>query len=277
MSKKKFGFSTLIGLILGVGFIVGAVVASGHTSYFWNLPSFFITIGGTTASIVIAYPPKKLKTFLPVIKSAFVKDDADHQKDLETMMGVARLARAEGLLSLEGIATTIEDKFLQEALMLMADGVPEEDLRNRLEGVIYFTKQRHNKGIGMMNMVAATAPSLGLLGTYVGLIPMLHSLDDPSALGPMMALELVSSFYGAFIAYVLFSPLAKRLRTMSQEEADRNELFIEGLMGIAQGKNPRMLESDLIAFMNLKYDEGKSGKSKNSGRREKKTGGRRKK
>jgi len=106
----------------------------------------------------------------------------------------------------------------------------------------------------MINMIAATAPSLGLLGTYGGLIPMLHSLDDPSTLGPMMALELVSSFYGAFIVYVLFSPLGKRLRTMNQEENDRNELMIGGLIAILQGRNPRRIESDILAYMNIKEE-----------------------
>ena len=252
MSRSKLGFSTLVGLILGVSFVFGAIAESGHFDYFWNLPSFFITIGGTFASVIMAYPPSNLKTLLPVMRSAFVKDQTDPQKDIETIVQISKEVRSNGILVIEEIVNRIEDdKFLKEALLLIADGINEEDLRNRLEGVLYFTKQRHNKGIGMLNMIAATAPALGLVGTYVGLIPMLHSLDDPTSLGPMMAIELVSSFYGGIIAYIVFSPLAKRLKTMSEEETDRNEMIIEGLMGIVQGKNPRIIESDLVAFMNI--------------------------
>lgn len=127
----------------------------------------------------------------------------------------------------------------------------EEQLRNLLEGSTYFMKQRHQKNASMFDMIGATAPALGLLGTYVGLIPMLNNLDDPASLGPMMALELVSSFYGAFIAYVIFSPLAKRLKNMSKEEVIRRDILIEGLASIQQGKNPNLIKEELYAFANI--------------------------
>lgn len=253
---SKFGLSTVFGLLLGIGFIVGSVVVSGHIDYFWNLPSFFITIGGTTASTIIAFPPRKLKQFFPVIFSAFKKDKTNVQEDIQKIVEISKVARVKGLLSLEEFGNDTEiDPFFREGMLLISDGITEEDLRNRMEGVMYFKKQRHMKGAAMMDMVAATAPSLGLLGTYVGLIPMLHSLDDPTTLGPMMALELVSSFYGAFIAYVIFSPLAKRLKTMSKEEETHCELLLEGLIGIVQGKNPKLIEADLLAYMNIKEEE----------------------
>lgn len=247
--------STFIGLIIGIAFIFGSILVSGQTSLFWNLPSAFIIFGGTIAAVIVAFPPKRLKTLVPVIRRAFVKDKHDTKEDILALVSLAEIARKEGLLALENIVSQYtEDDFLKKGIQLIVDGADEEQLRNSLEGATYFMKQRHKKGAAMVNMIATTAPALGLLGTYVGLIPMLNNLDDPSTLGPMMALELVSSFYGAFAAYVIFSPLAKRLKNMSEEEATRRELLIEGLAAIAVGKNPRRIKYDLSAYANIDPD-----------------------
>ncbi len=245
----------MVGLILGISFIVGSVIASGEPGSFWNLPSAFITIGGTLGAVIIAFPPARLKTLGAVIKKAFAKDQFDIKEDIFTLVAIAEVSRKEGLLALEDIVDQYtDDNFVKRGIQLIVDGADEEQLRNLLEGSTYFMKQRHQKGAAMLNMIAATAPALGLLGTYVGLIPMLNNLEDPTKLGPMMALELVSSFYGGFIAYIIFSPLAKRLKAMSGEEESRRELLIEGLAAIQQGKNPKLIKEELSAYMNLDLD-----------------------
>ncbi|HKM33117.1 MAG TPA: MotA/TolQ/ExbB proton channel family protein [Lachnospiraceae bacterium] len=252
----KLGKSAVVGLIISVGFVVGGVIATGMVGAFWNLPSAFIIVGGTVGSIVIAFPFKRLKTLGPVMKRALLKDNNDTKEDIITLVKLAELSRREGLLSLEEyVDQYTDDDFIKWGVMLIVDGSDEEQLRNLLEGSTYFMKQRHSKGSAMLGMIAATAPALGLLGTYVGLIPMLNSLDDPTILGPMMALELVSSFYGAFIAYVIFSPMSKRLKIMSQEEVSRREILIEGLACIQQGKNPRLIKDELLAFANIPASE----------------------
>ncbi|HBM81308.1 MAG TPA: motility protein A, partial [Clostridiaceae bacterium] len=101
-----------------------------------------------------------------------------------------------------------DDKFLKKGILLIIDGADKDQLRETLETEIYFMQQRHQKGHAMLDMIASTVTSLGLLGTYIGLIPMLVKLDDPTKLGPLMAIELVTSFYGAFFAYVIFSPMS---------------------------------------------------------------------
>ncbi|WRS26919.1 MotA/TolQ/ExbB proton channel family protein [Oscillospiraceae bacterium MB08-C2-2] len=256
MKKSKISLSAWFGFLLGIGFIFSAVLESHDPMLFWNLPSFFIIIGGTTATVLTVFPPSKLKLFFPTLRRAFIKTHIDIPQDIETLVELAKEARSKGLMALEDQAPQYEDdKFLQEGMLLIADGISEEDLRKHMEGVMYFTKKRHSKGASMIELVAATAPSLGLVGTYIGLIPMLTSLDDPTSLGPMMAIELVSSFYGGVIANVLFSPLAKRLKVMADEEFSRNELVLEGLLSIHQGRNPRMIEAELTAYMNIKNDK----------------------
>lgn len=252
---SKLGKSTLIGLSISLAFVVGSVIATGQPESFWNLPSFFIICGGTFGSVVIAFPPQRLKTLGTVMKRAFVKDKHDIKEDIEAMVKLAEIARREGLLALEDyVEEYTEDPVIKKGIQLIVDGANEDQLRNLLAGATYFMKQRHQKGAAMLDMIAATAPALGLLGTYVGLIPMLNNLDDPTSLGPMMALELVSSFYGAFIAYVIFSPMAKRLKFMSREEETRRELLIEGLASIQQGKNPKLIKDELAAYANINMD-----------------------
>lgn len=211
-------------------------------------------IGSTLGSTIIAFPPKRLKTLGSVIRRSWIKDNYDLKEDVLNLVALAEISRKEGLLSLEEhIDEYTDDEFIKRGILLIVDGSDEEQLRNILEGSTYFMKQRHQKGYAMLDMIAATAPALGLLGTYVGLIPMLNNLEDPTTLGPMMALELVSSFYGAFIAYVVFSPLSKRLKIMSSEEASRRELLVEGLVAIQQGKNPTLIREELFAFINFDY------------------------
>lgn len=244
--------TTLLGLVIGVSFVVGAIIVTGEPSLFWNLPSAFIIFGGTLGAVIVAFPPKRLKTFIPVIKRSFQKDRFDYKADILTILKFAEVSRKEGLLALEDfIDEYTNDEFLKRGIRLIVDGADESTLRNLLAGSTYFMKQRHQKGANMLDMIAATSPALGLLGTYVGLIPMLNNLDDPTALGPMMALELVSSFYGAFVAYVIFSPLAKRLKSMSKEEVARRELLIEGLAAILMGKNPKLIREELSAYANV--------------------------
>ncbi|MDU6263136.1 MAG: MotA/TolQ/ExbB proton channel family protein [Anaerocolumna aminovalerica] len=253
---SRIAKTTIIGLILNLGFMLSGIVTSGQPWLFWNVPSFFIIVGGTIGSFVMAFPPSQLKTVGGVMKKAFKKDEYNIEEDIAALVKLAEISRREGLLTLEDhIDQYTDDEFVKRGIMLIVDGADEEQLRNLLEGATYFMKQRHQKGAAMLDMIAATAPALGLVGTYVGLIPMLTNLDDPTSLGPNMALELVSSFYGGFIANIIFGPLAKRLKIMSKEEATRRDVLIEGIAAIQQGKNPKLIKEELYAYANLSLEE----------------------
>lgn len=244
--------TTAIGLFIGVAFVVGSVIVTGEPVLFWNLPSAFIIFGGTLGVVITAFPLHRLKTFGSVVKRSFKRDSYDLKNDILVLIKFSEISRRDGILALEDYADQFtEDDFIKKGIQLIVDGADEEQLRNLLEGSTYFMKQRHQKGASMIELIASTAPALGLLGTYVGLIPMLNNLDDPTKLGPMMALELVSSFYGAFIAYVIFAPMARKLKFMNKEEESRRELLIEGLAAIHQGKNPKLIKEELSAYANI--------------------------
>lgn len=267
---KKVSFSAWLGFLLGIGFVLLAMRESHDPMLFWNVPSFYMIVGGTVATVITVYPVARLKLFFPTLMRAFKKDNIDLRKDINTIVELSKEVRSKGLMVLETLAQQhTSDRFLYEGLLLMGDGVSSDDFKDHMEGVLYFTKKRHNKGAGMIELVGATAPSLGLVGTYIGLIPMLTSLDDPTSLGPMMAIELVSSFYGGVIANILFTPLAKRLKIMAAEEADRNEMILHGLLSIHQGKNPKVIENDLMTYMNLTHDKKRNSSGSGGGKKQK--------
>ncbi|MEA5065781.1 MAG: MotA/TolQ/ExbB proton channel family protein, partial [Eubacteriales bacterium] len=217
---------------------------------------------GTTFAVMIAsFPLQQLKLLPKVVAKAFTVEKHDADADIETIVALNEVVKAKGLLALESVSHLYEnDSFLKRGVLLMLDGANEDQLRDSLNDDTYFMSQRHKRGSAMMDMLVATAPSLGLLCTYVGLIPMLTSLDNPTTLGPMMAIELVSSFYGGFLANVIFGPISKRLKLLHNEEVGRRELLLEGLIGIWLRKNPRLIREMMISLTRTHDAKSKPGK-----------------
>jgi chemotaxis protein MotA len=229
---------------------------------FMNASAAVITFGGTFGTIVLAFPMNRLKTLPSVIKKGFTAESFNLEKDIETIVSLNDIVKRKGLLALESATDLYADNlFLQRGITLMLDGVDEEDLRSALETETYFMQKRHQTGISMLEMISTMGPAFGLLGTYLGMIPMLKSMDDPSTLGPLMAVQLLTSLYGSFLANVIFTPLAKRLKTMDSDEVMRRELLIEGLVGILLRKNPRLIREQLNCFVRTRQDQAsKRGK-----------------
>lgn len=254
MKKKKeknFALTTFIGLIGGI-FCVAVAIADGgaeNARLFINIPSLLIIVGGTVCVLIMAFPLSVLKTLGSVMKQAFVQDPHEPLDDIETLVELCEVSRKKGLLSLENYAMETTDPFLKRGLNLLVDGSDREDVEAALRCEIHHSQRRHADGISMVSMIANTAPGLGLVGTYVGLIPMLVNMMDPDKLGPMMAIELVSSFYGGFLANVIFAPMAKKLQRNSAKEKARNILLMDGILSIQRGKNPRLLREELTSHV----------------------------
>ncbi|MEA4921227.1 MAG: motility protein A [Clostridiaceae bacterium] len=258
-TKKSPSLTAIIGFILGVGCVVIGIFGAGNANTFINAAAIFITIGGTTGVVIISFPAKRLKTLGSVLKKVFTHEKCDSLKDIDTLVALSQVSRQKGLLALEtAVNDYTDDDFMIKGVLLLVDGADRDALRSSLMTELYFMQQRHKKGYGMLDMISATSPSLGLLGTYIGLIPMLVNLQDPSSIGPKMAVQLVTSFYGAFLAFIIFTPFSKRLKTLSAEEVTRKELIIEGLTGIQEGKNPRVLREELMTYISRKEAKGVS-------------------
>ena len=151
--------------------------------------------------------------------------------------------------SLEEATEALDDEFLKKGLMLVVDGTDPELVRNLLETELDFIEQRHKAGQGLFESMATAAPGFGMIGTLIGLINMLGSLDDPTTIGPSMAVALITTLYGSLIANLFFSPMANKLKVKSGEEILEREIMVEGLLSIQAGENPRIIEEKLKAFL----------------------------
>ena len=216
---------------------------------YFNLPSIFIVFGGVLASTVVSYPLESLKNLGKLMGNAFKLKKVDFQADIENIVTIANVARREGILALEETVNEMDDPFMQKGIMLIIDGSDPELVKSVLETELVFVRERHSSGQAILLQMSSYSPAFGMIGTLVGLINMLRSLDDPSTLGPSMAVALVTTFYGVVLANLLFTPMAKKLAAQSSDECLRKEMVLEGILSIQDGENPRIIREKLNAFL----------------------------
>lgn len=241
--------ATIVGLVSGFIFIIWGILTSGEIGSFIDIPSILIVVGGTLASTLISYPIKSFLGSFKVVKNAFFHEEISPDGVIAQIIKLANVARKEGLLSLEELAEGIDDKFLKKGIMLIVDGTDPELVRNILETELVFLEERHTEGQSLFETMGSFAPAYGMLGTLIGLINMLKTLEDTSSIGPNMSVALVTTFYGSFLANVVFLPMANKLKIRSNREILVKELIIEGLLSIQAGENPRIIEEKLKTFV----------------------------
>jgi chemotaxis protein MotA len=241
--------ATIIGIIAGMGLVLWGILNAGQLSWFWSFSSVLIVIGGTISATFIAYPLNKVLSTFKVVKKAFSNTDFRLNEIISEIINLANVARREGLLALEEAVEGINDEFLQKGVMLIVDGTDPELVKNILETELSFLEERHSEGKGLFDIMATLAPAFGMIGTLIGLVSMLKQLDDPSTIGPSMAVALITTFYGSLLANLFFVPIGKKLKIKSREEILLKEIMIEGLLSIQAGENPRIIEEKLKAFL----------------------------
>ncbi len=238
---------TLLGLISGVIFVFIAIMLGGDFMGFINAPSALIVIGGTVSVTFIMFPMGVVLGSFKVALKAFFSRSPNPKLVIDEVVALANLARKESLVALE--RATISDKFLKKGVLLIADGTEERLVRTILETELSFTQQRHRQGQGVFKGMGAMAPAFGMIGTLIGLVNMLQVLDDPTAIGPGMALALLTTLYGALLANLAFIPISKKLEERSLEEVTIMEMTMEGVMSILRGENPRLIQEKLESFV----------------------------
>ena len=244
--------SSLAGLILGFGmFIVGVLTSGGVQMFgnFWDVPSLFITIGGSLAGVMMSNQMPDFINGLKGFKLIFKNETADTGEVIRNIINLSNIARKEGLLALEEAASDIEDDFLKKGIMLVVDGTDPELVRGILETDLNCIEDRHKGVISVWEKWAELGPAWGMIGTLVGLINMLQKMDDPSTIGPQMEVALVTTFYGSMIANWLCTPTATKLAQMNATEIRLKEVTVEGLLSIQAGENPRVIEEKLKSFL----------------------------
>ncbi|HPO07085.1 MAG TPA: MotA/TolQ/ExbB proton channel family protein [bacterium] len=238
---------TVVGLVLVLGLLVGAI-GSGIMSFI-DLPSIMITCGGTFSVVLIQFPVAQVLNLGGVAKNAFFTKPQSPLDVVSLLVSFSEKARREGILSLESSMDEVQDNLIRTGLRLAVDGVEPELIKDILHTELAFIEDRHKSGTQLMEYMATAAPAFGMIGTLVGLVLMLQTLDDPSTIGPSMAVAILTTLYGAVIANALCTPIAGKLKIRTSEEILLKEIAIEGVMSIQSGDNPRILEQKLLAFL----------------------------
>lgn len=240
---------TIVGMVAGFFVVILGILDSGDLGNYYDLPSIYITIGGTIGATIMSYPFDQFKRAMKAAGMAFKKIQVDLQKEIQMIINIANIARKEGLLALEDQVANMDDPFLKKGIMLMVDGSDPELIRGIMETEVDFMVERHSQSQAILEQMAAYSPSFGMAGTLVGLINMLQQLSDMAALGPNMSVAMVTTFYGVILANLIFTPLSKKLAAVSSQEVLRKELLLEGLLSIQDGENPRIIQDKLEAFI----------------------------
>lgn len=206
-------------------------------------------MGGTLAGTIVNYSFKKFSELIKYTSKAFTISTHNPLDVIEIMVGFAEKARREGLLALEDEAQELENDFLKKGVQLVVDGTDPELVKNIMETRLNFLEETDQQYQKMYKTMATLAPAFGMIGTLIGLITMLSTLDNPDSIAGGMATALITTLYGSFLANYLFIPLQGKLEMKCAEEIVLKELMIEGLLSIQAGENPRIVEEKLRAFL----------------------------
>lgn len=251
--------ASIAGLVVGVGFILFGIMSGGSIVLFIDIPSFLIVAGGTMGATLLNYPLSEVISVIKVVQKAFLHKEESPTGIINLLVSFAETARREGILSLEQKASTLEDEFLKKGINLAVDGTEPEYIKEIMTTEVDYISDRHRKGASIFEAMGLYAPAFGMIGTLIGLIKMLATMNDPSTIGGSMAIALITTFYGALIANLVCIPIAGKLKTRSNNEMLLKTLCIEGIMSIQSGDNPRIVEGKLKAFLapSMRIEEAK--------------------
>ena len=254
--------ATVIGLVVGIGLVLGSIMmGGGGLGPFINIPSAMITIGGSIAGLLISFPMGDVVGVVGVVKKCFLQKLPKAVEIVELFRELSTIARKDGLLALEEKVAEVDDDFLRRGLEMVVGGTPREEIESVLETELSYIDERHKIGKKILDNLGAAAPAFGMVGTLIGLVQMLRTLDDPSQIGGGMATALLTTLYGAVTANLFCIPLATKLENRNKEELMIRELIISGLTGLVEGQAPRALHSRLSSFLSPKARPSEEGQT----------------
>jgi chemotaxis protein MotA len=245
--------ATLIGLIGTLGAILTAIMMGGSFGIFVNGPGVMIVVGGTLMVVLMKYPLTVAAHAMKAAAKAFLNKSQTPKELIEKCVELSSIARKEGVLGLEQVE--IENEFLKRGVMLVVDGSDQDFVRKMLSNDINLTIERHEEGQSIFKAIADVAPAMGMIGTLIGLVQMMSNMSDPKALGPAMAVALLTTLYGAVIANAIASPITDKLALRSKQERMNKSLILEGIAAIQAGLNPRVIEDLLKTYLPVNQRE----------------------
>jgi len=241
--------ATIVGVFLGFMVVIGAIVVGGGWQSFIHVPSMAITMGGMLCATLIHFSLPQFLGIFSVIKKTIIAKIPSQSELIQKMVNFAAINRRDGALALEQEIPNLDNSFFIKGLQMLVDGRDSEQIRDFMSVEVQYLQERHSTGKKILEFMGAAAPAFGMIGTLIGLVQMLRSLDSPDAIGGGMAVALLTTFYGALAANLIFIPLAGKLGIYSKAESTTIEMIVEGICSIAQGDNPTVVREKLQAFM----------------------------
>lgn len=242
---------TILGIVFGLVAVLGGVVAKGSTiGALWSPAAFVIVIIGTIGSMMIQTPLSAVLHAGKVFGWLFKPPQEDRQKLIQKIVDWSQVARKEGLLGLEAVVEEEKDPFTKKGLQLLVDGGEPDVIRGILEVDLDATEEFDKQAVKVFETLGIYAPTLGIIGAVMGLMAVMQNLNDPSKLGPGIAAAFVATIYGIGSANIFFLPMAGKLGRVVKDQTQAREMFIDGLISIAEGENPRNIETKLQGYLN---------------------------
>jgi len=244
--------ATIIGAVTGFGLVLIAIFMGGGFMWFVNVPSLMIVVGGTIGITLMNYPLNVMLSVMGVAKNCFFYKSGSSAEVIKKLVEFSRVARREGILALESLTKDIDEPFLVKGMNLAFDGLEPQVIGDILDIEIEHLENRHKFGSEIFSTMATFAPAMGMMGTLIGLVQMLQQMDNPSSIGPAMAVALLTTFYGVVLANLICLPFAGKLKARSGEEVLLKTLMAEGIKAIQSGDSPRIVKQKLLAFIEPK-------------------------
>jgi len=242
--------ATILGLVLGIGAVlVSVIMEGGHLSSLVNPSAAVIVFVGTFGATMASVSLKQITGLPKVTMQAFISRLPDPRAGIELLVDLAQKARREGVLSLERELQSMDDEFIRKGIQLVVDGSDPEVVRETMETEIAAMQERHSDGAGVFKTMGGFAPTLGIIGTVMGLIHMLGQLSEPGSMGPAIAAAFIATLYGVSSANLVYLPLAAKLQARSKAETLIREMVLEGILSLQAGGSPRALEDRLKAYL----------------------------
>ena len=245
-TKKQFDFALIFGLSSAFLLIFGALLIGGSIASFYNVPAVLIVMFGTISITMVSFNFKEIKQTLIHASEIFYSKPFSKNNAISDVVSLAQLGKDRGILALDELNETLSDRpFLQKSIALVVDGNDSIVLENTLKNEILSIAEQKQKSVAVLKKAAEIAPSMGLIGTLVGLIQLLGNLDSPAQIGPAMAVALLTTFYGAVLAYMVFAPISAKLENHFRTQIIVLDIYLAGAISISKQENVHSLKTYL--------------------------------
>lgn len=241
--------ATILGIVLGFLVVLSPIIFGGGAMAFIDIPSLCVVIGGMLCSVLIHFSMRQFLGIFSVMKKTFMVKLLAPSELTQEVVNFAAINRRDGALALEEQLRKVDNLFIQKGLQMLVDGQEEESLRDMMELEIQYIKERHLIGKKILDFMGASAPAFGMIGTLIGLVKMLQNLSSPEQIGAGMAIALLTTFYGALLANLVFIPLGGKLGIYSKDEILSMEMTLEGICAISRGENPMVVREKMQSFV----------------------------